>query len=269
MARREIADKIAIVTGASSGIGRAIALELARQGAHLVLTARCEDRLREVAAAIDSWRIANPPYKAASVVVAAGDVTDPATRHRVIQAAVSRFGGLDILVNNAGVGALGRFEDADPGRLRQIMDVNFFAAVELTRLALRPLKRAQSAIVVNVGSVLGHRAIPGRSEYCASKFALRGFSEALRAELARDEIDVLLVSPGTTRTEFFDHLVERKGEPTWRNWGEVTAEYVARKTVQAIRRGDHEVIPSTLGRLLCLVNRLFPRLVDDVLGGHA
>jgi short-subunit dehydrogenase len=310
MARREIQGKIAIVTGAASGIGRAIAVELARQGASLVLNARREDRLREVAAEIDLWRtenprvgricnpsqpepaerianppyppvgrlskssyqgrrIANPPYQAASVVVAAGDVTDPATRQNVVQAAISRFGGVDILVNNAGVGALGRFEDADPGRLRQVMEVNFFAAVELTRLALRLLKQAKSGIVVNVGSVLGHRAIPGSSEYCASKFALRGFSEALRAELAREGIDVLLVSPGTTRTEFFDHLVERRGDPNWRDWGQVTAEYVARKTVQAIRRGDHEVIPSTLGRLLCLVNRLFPRLVDDVLGGHA
>jgi short-subunit dehydrogenase len=263
MPRREIPGKIAIVTGATSGIGRAIALELARQGASLVLTARREDRLREVADAIMALGPASP------VVVVPGDVTDPLTRQSVVQAAVTRFSGLDILVNNAGVGALGRFDNADPGRLRQVMEVNFFAAVELTRLALRFLKRAKSAIVVNVGSVLGHRAIPGCSEYCASKFALRGFSEALRAELSRDGLDVLLVSPGTTRTEFFDHLVERKGSPNWRNWGEVTAEYVARKTVQAIRRGDHEVIPSPLGRLVCLVNRLFPRLVDEVLGGHA
>jgi short-subunit dehydrogenase len=259
MARRKIQGKIAIVTGATSGIGRAIALELARQGATLVLTARREDRLREVADAIAASR----------VVVVPGDVTDPLTRQKVVQAAVTRFGGLDILVNNAGVGALGPFEAADPGRLRQVMEVNFFAAVELTRLALRLLKRAKNPIVVNVGSVLGHRALPGCSEYCASKFALRGFSEALRAELAHEGIDVLLVSPGTTRTEFFDHLVERKGEPNWRNWGQVTAEYVARKTVQAMRRGDHEVIPSTLGRLVCLANRLFPRLIDEVLGGHA
>ena len=268
MARREIQGKIAIVTGAASGIGRAIAVELGRQGANLVLTARREDRLREVAAAIAA--LGQPAGgKSAPVVVVAGDVTDPATRQKLVQAAVSRFGGLDILVNNAGVGALGRFEDADPGRLRQIMEVNFFAAVELTRQALRLLKRAKNSIIVNVGSVLGHRAIPGSSEYCASKFALRGFSEALRAELAGEGIDVLVVSPGTTRTEFFDHLIERKGEPNWRSWGQVTAEYVARKTVQAMRRGDHEVIPSTLGRLVCLANRLFPRLIDEVLGGHA
>ncbi len=247
---------------------------MARQGARVVLTGRREDRLREVAAEIDSRRTKNSPSSAAGEIVIAGDVTDPATRQRVVQAAVSRFGGLDILVNNAGVGALGRFEDADPGRLRTIMEVNFFAAVELTRLALPILRRAKRPILVNVGSVLGHRAIPDRSEHCASKFALRGFSEALRAELAGSRttstppIDVLLVSPGTTRTEFTDHLFERKTEPNWRNWGEVTAEYVAQKTVAAIRRGDHEVIPSLTGRLMCLLNRLLPRLIDEVLSGR-
>ncbi len=265
MAKREISGKIAIVTGATSGIGRAIALEFAQQGASVVLTGRREDRLHSVAAEIDSWQLKESPRNAAGAIIVAGDVADPATREAIVHAAVARFGGLDILVNNAGVGATGRFEDADPARLRKIIEVNFFAAVELTRLALPLLRRTKRPIIVNVGSVLGHRAIPGSSEYCASKFALRGFSEALRAELARDGINVLLVSPGTTQTKFFDHLLEQKSKPGWRNWGGVTAEHVARKTVRAIRRGRHEVIPSTTGRLVCLVNRLLPRLIDWVL----
>jgi short-subunit dehydrogenase len=261
MARREIHGKTALVTGAASGIGRAIAVELASAGANLVLVARREDRLRHLALQAGSMG------RQAEAVP--GDVTDPLARQRAIEAAAARFGGLDILVNNAGIGALGPFEQADPARLRRIMEVNFFAPAELTRLALPLLRRAKHSIVVNVGSILGHRAIPCSSEYCASKFALRGFSEALRAELERHGIDVLLVSPGTTRTEFFDHLIETKGQPNWRKVGQVTAEYVARKTVQAIRRGDHEVIPSALGKVVWLLNRLFPRLMDRVMGRYA
>lgn len=261
MPRREIQGKTAIVTGATSGIGRAIAVELARAGANLVLLARREDRLRQLVA-----EIAAIGREAEAVP---GDVTDPAARQRAVEAAAARFGGLDILVNNAGIGALGPFAQADPARLRRIMEVNFFAPVELTRVALPLLGRAKHSIVVNVGSILGHRAIPCSSEYCASKFALRGFSEALRAELSRHGIDVLLVSPGTTRTEFFHHLIESKGQPNWRKLGQVTAEYVARKTVQGIRRGDPEVIPSALGKLVWLANRFFPRLMDRVMGKYA
>ena len=269
MPRREIRGKTAIVTGASSGIGRAIALELARQGAHLVLLARREDRLREVADAAAALHRPSDPGVPPAVSVA-GDLTDPATRQEALEAAVAQFGGLDILVNNAGVGALGRFDRADSARLRRIMEVNFFAAVELTRLALPVLKQAKAAIVVNVGSILGHFGVPGSTEYCASKFALRGFSEALRAEVSREGIDVLVVSPATTRTEFLDGLIERKDSPDWRRerW-QVSAEYVARATVRAMRRGDPEVVPSIWGKLLCLAYRVSPRLVGRVLGRYA
>jgi len=285
MPRREIRGKTAIVTGASSGIGRAIALELARQGANLVLLARRESRLREVADVAAALRRAsgagapqsNGPDASQSsgtgvspAVVIAGDVTDPATRQKTLQAAVSQFGRLDILVNNAGVGALGHFDQADPARLRRIMEVNFFAPVELTRLALPLLKQAKDPVVVNVGSILGRLGVPGSTEYCASKFALRGFSEALRAELSREAIDVLLVSPATTRTEFLHSLVERRDSPDWRRdrW-QVSAEYVARGTVRAIRRGDPEVIPSIWGKLVCLANWLFPRLVSRLMAQYA
>ncbi|MGQ9575108.1 MAG: SDR family oxidoreductase [Thermoguttaceae bacterium] len=260
MARREIQGSRAILTGASSGIGRALALELARSGARLILIARRQDRLRELSEQLTCF--------GAQVELVAGDVTDPVARQRLVQAAECRFGGLDILVNNAGIGALGRFEDADPARLRRIMEVNFFAPVELTRLALPMLKQASRPIVVNIGSILGHRAVPFSSEYCASKFALRGFSEALRSELARHRIDLLMVSPGSTQTEFFAHLIEKTAQPGWPQRGSVSADYVARKTVQAIRQGRAEIIPSTWGWLVCLVNRFSPQLVDRVLARY-
>ncbi|MHC4403890.1 MAG: SDR family NAD(P)-dependent oxidoreductase [Planctomycetota bacterium] len=261
MARREIRGSRAIVTGASSGIGSAIALELARHGAVQVVTARREERLRELVERIES------EGSRAEFVV--GDVTDPATRQGVVDTAQATFGGLDVLINNAGIGALGLFERADPNRLRKIMEVNFFALVEMTRLGLPLLKAGTRPIVVNVGSILGHRGTPHSSEYCASKFAVHGFSEALRTEVRRHGIDVLVVSPGTTETEFFDRVIERTDEPSWPEHMPVPPEKVARKTVRAIRRGRREIIPYLPGKILCWLNRLSPRLVDRIMARYA
>jgi len=246
-----------MVTGASSGIGRALSLELARQGAAVLMVARREDRLRQ---ACEEIRQAGGRAE-----LVAGDVTDPLLRQQALKAVEASFGGLDVLVNNAGVGASGRFDQADPQRLRRIMEVNFFALAEMTRLALPLLKQGCRPIVVNVSSILGHRGVPYNSEYSASKFAVQGFSEAIRAELSREGVDVLVVSPGTTRTEFFDRLLERHGEPHWPEHGSVSPEYVAQRIVRAIRQGRHEITPFWLGKLLCLLNRLSPRLVDRIM----
>lgn len=254
--RRTIRGMRAIVTGASSGIGRELALELARRGARLLVTARREDRLDELVAATRAYGV--------PAVKVAGDITEPRLRDQLCETAQSDFGGLDILVNNAGIGALGRFSEAGVDRLRQIMEVNFFAPVELIRQALPMLSRGQRPIVVNVASVLGHRAVPNKSEYCASKFALHGFSDALRAELASHKIDVLLVSPSATVTEFSEHLVENRGNnPSAAP--PMSAASVARKAVNAIERGRHEVILSWNGKLLVWLDRIFPSLTDFVM----
>ena len=257
MAKRTIHGSRAIVTGASSGIGKAIALELCRQGAAVVATARREDRLAELVEASQALD--------GRILSVAGDVADPDARQRVVQCAVDELGGLDILVNNAGVGTLGRFENAAPERLRQVMEVNFFALVEMTRIALPHLKQGQHPIIVNISSILGRRAVPHNSEYCASKFAVHGFSEAIRTELSADGIDVLVVSPGTTQTEFFDQVLDRTSEPGWPEHRPVTAEHVARRTVSAMRSGRREIVPYFWGKVLCGMNRVSPWLVDRVM----
>jgi len=261
MAKRNIEGSRAIVTGASSGIGREIARELARQGAQLVVVARREERLRELAEQIAD--------QGGRVELVAGDITDAETRQRALDTVRSAFGGLDILVNNAGIGAMGLFEEGDPGRVRRIMEVNFFALVEMVRIALPLLKEANNPIVVNVASILGHRGAPHSSEYSASKFAVQGFSEAIRAEFARHNIDVLVVSPGTTETEFFDNVIEHTGDPSWPKHAAVSAADVARKTVRAIRTGRHEIIPYGWGKILCWMNRLSPYLVDRLMARYA
>jgi short-subunit dehydrogenase len=257
MSRRNIHDARAIVTGASSGIGRQIALELARQGARLVVTARRADRLATLAEEIKAG--------GGRVETVAGDVSDPAVRQQTIEAAQSAYGGLDMLVNNAGIGAMGLFEDGRPETVRRVMEVNFFALVEMTRLCLPLLKEGRRPIVVNVGSILGHRGVPHNSEYAASKFAVQGFSQSIRAEFHRLGIDVLVVSPGTTETEFFDRAITRNSRPAWPEHKPVPAAAVARATVRAIHRGDHEIVPYFWGKVLCLLDRLSPRLVDRLM----
>jgi short-subunit dehydrogenase len=255
--KRTLKDLRAIVTGASSGIGCEVAVELARRGVQVVVVARREDRLQAL--------VDHIVQQGGRAEIAVGDVTDPQVRQQAIDIAQTKFGGLDILVNNAGVGASGLFETADPQRVRRIMEVNFFALVEMTRLALPLLKKGRTPIVVNVSSILGHRGVPHNSEYSASKFAVRGFSESVRAEFAALGIDVLVVSPGTTDTEFFDSVLENTTQPNWPEHKPVSAAEVAEKTVDAMRLGRHEIIPYRWGRVLCWLNRFSPELVDQLM----
>ncbi len=192
-------DAVAVVTGASSGIGRCLCELLVARGANVVAVARRQERLDDLVQACGVEKL----------IPVTGDVTDPQLRAQVVQAAVGVRGGrVDLLVNNAGIGAIGPFMEATEQRLREIMEVNFFAPVELIRSLVPHLRAGRQPVICNIGSVLGHRAVPDKSEYCASKFALHGFSDSLRAELASDGIQVTLVSPSTTRSEFFESLIE-------------------------------------------------------------
>ena len=257
MSRRKLRGLRAIVTGASGGIGKAIALELARQGVQCLLFARNGDRLAEVRAETRDLGTQ------ASVVV--GDVTNAADRHTALEFAQREFGGLDLLINNAGVSASGDFATGSPEVLRQIFEVNFFGAVELTREALALLRQGRSPMIVNIGSILGHRGIPFTGDYCASKFALTGWSQSLRAELKSEGIEVLLVSPGTTESNLASQLIEQRVKLPWAGMKGVTAERVARATVRAIERGKHEIVPNWSGWWMLFAHRLAPRAVDTVM----
>ncbi|MFW6171359.1 MAG: SDR family NAD(P)-dependent oxidoreductase [Planctomycetota bacterium] len=254
MTRRAISGLRVIVTGASSGIGRALAGELSRQGAHLVLSARREERLSQLARELQGRDV--------QVVYRAGDITSAEVRAGLVRTARDALGGLDVLINNAGVGALGPFATASEERLRRIMEVNFFAPAELMRGAMELLRAGRQPMIVNVSSVLGHRAVPQKSEYCASKFALHGLSDAVRAELASTGIDLLVVSPSTTQSEFFDNVLENQSRGASLTPGPMSAERVARLTVRAIRRGRHEIILSSSGKLLVWLDRLVPPLAN-------
>lgn len=256
MARRTLQNAKVLVTGASSGIGRSLCLKLARRGAIILATARRESRLVELAAECKS--IGTLHYLA-------GDLVDPTHRQRLSDWIHSSWGSLDILVNNAGAGAIGPFDTATEDRLRQVMEVDFFAPVELTRICLPLLQKGKRPAILNIGSVLAHRAVPNKSEYCAAKFAIRGWSEAIRVELAPQGIDVLMLSPSTTRSEFFDSLLLTANDTPSPSVGSMSPDEVAEFAISAIVRSKREMILSLGGKALVWAGRFFPSLTDRML----
>jgi short-subunit dehydrogenase len=249
---RQLQGQRVLLTGASSGIGAALARKLAAAGCRLLLTARRQAHLQKLVGELREV--------GSGICSLTGDITEPRTRARLAQWVEQRWDGLDVLINNAGRGAVGPFAEAGEERLRQIMEVNFFAPAELIRATLPLLRKGNRPLIVNVGSVLGHVAMPQKSEYCASKFALRGLSDALRAELCPEGIDLLLVSPNTTRSEFFDVLLEKRGDVAENPWSS-SPEQVARLIVRAIRRGRKQLILTTAGRSLVGLDRICPTLL--------
>lgn len=234
---RSLAGRVAVVTGASSGIGLATVTALARAGARTVLVARSEARLetaaREVAAAAGG----------AVPLVVAADVSDPAAVE-TLAARVRREAGLpDLLVNNAGIGHWAPVAETSLERIHRILDVNFFGAVHCTKAFLPAMLERRGGTVVFVSSGFGALPFPNTAAYCASKHALNGFAGALRAEVEPRGVRVVLVLPGGTRTAFFEanaypagvlsrYLLQRAVPP----------ERVARAIVRAVLRGRRRVV---------------------------
>jgi clavulanate-9-aldehyde reducatase len=189
--------RVAAITGASSGIGEATALAFAGEGAAVALGARRKDRIAELA-----QRIEGDGGRAAAIPV---DVTDEAAAHAFVREAHERLGGLDVLVNNAGVMLLGPFEGADSEQWRRMVDVNLLGLLYCSQAALPLMREGGGGHVVNVSSVAGRVGNPGTAVYNATKWAVVGFSEALRKEAAPSKVRVTCVEPGYVRTELQGH----------------------------------------------------------------
>ncbi len=245
-----------LITGASQGIGRELALAAAARGVKVLAAARNEELLKELSS--------QGRYLGGTLEWVQADVTSAVDRQEMVDAALRHFDGLDILVNNAGIGATGHFADVSPERMRKIFEVNFFGLTETIRVFLPVLKKGTKPAIVNISSIAGKRGIPARSEYSASKFAVQGFSEALRAELAKDGIDVLVVCPGLTQTNFSQNMIEQKALVQMDHLRGMTAEQVAAKTLRAIEKGRNESCLTFKGKLLAWVSRFLPRLADLV-----
>ena len=198
-----------------------------------------------------------------NLMTVAADLTAPDDLRRVLETADDRFdGALDLVVNAAGVGAYGRFESHDPTVLRRVFEINLFALAEICRGTLPMLRRGERPAVINLGSIVARRGLPGRPEYSASKFAVAGLTESLRAEWAIDGIHLLLLNPGFTRTAFERNLVADTAVYSTEGHRSMSPDAVAEAGLRALRRGRNELTLTPRGRTLLAFNRLLPRFVD-------
>ena len=198
---KRLEGKVALITGASSGIGAATALVLAQEGAHVALVARRQDRLEALADTITQ--------SGGKAEVIALDIADPAQAREAVARTVSALGGLDILVNNAGIMLLGPVAGADPSDFSKMLDINVLAVMNLTHAALETMKPQKGGHIVNISSVSGRGAGPTSAGYSATKWALGGFSEGLRQEVRLDNIRVTVIEPGVVATELTDHITHQ------------------------------------------------------------
>lgn len=253
---RNLQGRRILLTGASGGIGQALARQLADAGARLVLAARSEDKLAELARSLPD---------PANVLVVPTDVTREADRLNALDRAVQHFGGLDVLINNAGVASWAHFADGSEAILRAIVEVNFFAPAELIRRAIPILVHGVQPAVVNVASMCGRRAMPAWTEYSASKYALCGLTESLRGELARFDIDMLLVVPGLTNSGFAGHFLKSEGRAKIDFDKGMPPQEVAAGIVHALRKNRTETVLGSDAKWMLRMQRWFPRWLDRLI----
>jgi short-subunit dehydrogenase len=249
-----LAGKVALVAGASSGIGAACALELARRGVRIVAAARRLRRLEELACAIRAARGPEP-------LVLSADLTEPKQVADLMAVTQERLGGLDLLLYSAGVGQWLPLLETSLEQTRRILEVNLVSAIGCLQAAAPLMRRRGGGLVVLISSVAGLRGMPGGAVYSASKAAYEGLCDALRVELAPEGIELLTVYPSLTRTEFFEHLAAGSAPPLDGKWA-MSAEKAAQRIVRAIERGRRRAVLSAKGQILVALARVAPRLLD-------
>ena len=257
-------NKVAIITGASSGIGKALAFEFARRGAKVVIAARSFPKLEEihnalVAMGADSW----------PVVV---DVSSETDCRNLTTETIKRYGRIDILVNNAGISMRALFADCELDVIRHLMDVNFWGTVCCTKYALPYLLESKGS-VVGVISIAGYVGLPGRTGYAASKFAVRGFLDTLRVENIHSGLHVLVVAPGFTSSNIRNVALtadgSQQGETPRDESKMMPAETVAFKTADAIEKRRRSLTLTFVeGKLTVFLGKWLPRLLDRLSYAH-
>mgnify|MGYP001316316811 CR=1 FL=1 len=256
---RSFAGMVVVVTGASSGIGRATAHAFAERGASVLLAARRAEMLEDAARECRDL--------GGDAVAVRTDVTDEGQVERLAREAIERFGRIDVWFNNAGVGVFGRFEDIPSDVWHRVIDTNVFGTMHGAKAAMRQFRRQGHGILINNASIVGRLAKPDSSAYATSKFAIRGFAEALRQEvLDQPDIHVCTILPSVIDTPFFQHAANfshhrvRAAPPVYR------PEKVARTVVGLVERPRAEVVIGGAGRMGVLLKRLAPAPMTRVNG---
>ncbi len=256
-------DKVCIITGASSGIGKALAFELAGYKAKLVLAARNEKELEELKPQLEKL--------GAEVMVVKTDVSIEADCKNLIEQTITRFHSIDVLINNAGISMRAIFEDVELSVLKRLMDTNFWGTVYCTKYAL-PYLLASKGSVTGVSSIAGYKGLPGRTGYSASKFAMQGFLEVLRIENLKKDLHVLIACPGFTASNIRNTALAKDGSMQGESPRDedkmMTAAEVAKHIVNAIRKRKNKIILTSMGKMTVTLNKFFPKFMDKMVYGH-
>ncbi|WMJ73432.1 SDR family oxidoreductase [Cytophagaceae bacterium ABcell3] len=252
-------NKVVIITGGSSGIGKACAEKFGSEGAKVVVTGRNPEKLQET----EQWL----KNKGIDVLAIIADVSLQEDCKRMVAHTVDRFGTIDILINNAGITMRALFEDADVEVIKKVMDINFYGTVYATKYAL-PYILKQKGSIVAVSSIAGLRGLPARIGYSSSKFAMQGFMESLRAELLYKGVHVLVACPGFTtsniRTSALGEDGSVQGESPRDEGKMMTAEEVANHMYKAVVKRKRDIVLTTQGKLTVFMNKWFPGFMDKV-----
>lgn len=252
-------DKVVVITGGSSGIGKALAFEFGAKGSKVLITGRNEDDLLKITHALQEKGITAHYLRA--------DVTIPDDNRRMAEEALRCFGGIDVLINNAGISMRAVFKDVDPGVIRQVMDINFYGAVYATKFCLSEIIRSRGSII-GISSIAGYRGLPARTGYSASKFALNGFLESLRSELLDSGVHVLTACPGFTASNIRVRSLTEQGTAQGvspREEGKMmTAEECAAHIYRATVKRRRTLILTAEGKLAVFLNKWVPGLMDRI-----
>jgi len=250
-------NKVVIITGASSGIGKALAFEFGKAGAKIVITGRNTQKLEETAQELQSQNI--------DTLAIIADVSKEADNQRMIAETLAKYGQIDILINNAGISMRALFEEVDLSVIRQLMDINFFGTVYATKYALPHILKSQGSIVA-ISSIAGYRGLPARTGYSASKFAMHGFIESLRTELIKKNVHVLLACPGFTQSNIRSAALTEDGSQqseTPRDEEKMmSSEEVAKHILKAVIHKKRDLVLTTQGKLTVFFNKWLPKWMD-------
>jgi len=256
-------DKVVIITGASSGIGKALAYEMASRGAFVVLAARSLDVIKEIENDLVS--------RGNHTFAVKTDVSREEECRDLVNATVAKFGRIDALINNAGISMRAIFSETDVSVIRRLMDINFWGTVYCTKFALPHLIKSGGS-VVGVSSIAGFKGLPGRTGYSASKFAMQGFLETLRIENLKTGLHVMIACPGFTASNIRKTALaadgSQQGESPRDEGGMMSAEEVARRIADGIVSRKKVLIMTMQGKMTVLLNKFFPTFMDKMVYNH-
>ena len=256
-------DQVIIITGATSGIGKALAYECASRGARLVISARNNEKLLEISEDLLRIGIKVLPVKA--------DVSVEDDCRELIRKTVEEFGTINVLINNAGISMRALFEEVDLGVLRSLMNTNFWGTVYCSKFALPYLLKSKGSLV-GISSIAGYKGLPGRTGYSSSKFAMQGLLEVIRIENRKKGLHVLIAAPGFTASNIRNVALSKdgsqQGETPLDESKLMPAETVARKIADAIGKRKRTLILTNLGKMTVLLNKILPSFMDKMVYNH-